>query len=334
MKVNMMNDLIDELKHYIKQTVGISVSVPLYKDALKLPFVLRDYFEFYSTKIMDHVVILMVPKTADEFTPSEIGKHIGRVREAVGRSGVVFMDRSISLQKRNRLIMNKVPFIVPGNQMYLPELMIDLREHFKAASLLEFKKMLPSSQAVVLYIINNPLKNPVTPSAFAALLGYTKTTMTKVIKELLALEIITVAKDGRCKLIGFDTDPEKTWNKSLPYFGSPVYLTISIKKLPKGIKAFLSGESALSDNSMLGAPLKKVYAIGKNEFTKHEKTIMSDQQLWADEGNIKLQVWQYEPALLTDNKVVDKFSLYLSLRHNEDDRVQISLDEMIGEINW
>ena len=47
-----------------------------------------------------------------------------------------------------------------------------------------------------------------------------------------------------------------------------------------------------------------------------------------------IEVWKYDPALLSETGVVDKLSLYLLLKDYEDERVQIELDNMIKDIAW
>jgi len=44
------------------------------------------------------------------------------------KDDVVYVRTRMTAFNRKRLIEQKVPFIVPGNQMYLPTLAIDLRE--------------------------------------------------------------------------------------------------------------------------------------------------------------------------------------------------------------
>lgn len=43
-------------------------------------------------------------------------------------------------------------FIVPGKQLYLPSLLVDLREHFKNKKTAA-KGLLPSAQAILIYRI-------------------------------------------------------------------------------------------------------------------------------------------------------------------------------------
>ena len=51
-------------------------------------------------------------------------------------------------------------------------------------------------------------------------------------------------------------------------------------------------------------------------------------------GDFKLEVWHYDPLLLSDTNEVDKLSLYLSTHHEDDPRVQIALRNLIDEMKW
>jgi len=51
--------------------------------------------------------------------------------QARQQADLIYVRAQVTAYNRKRLIEQKVPFIVPGNQMYLPMLAIDLREHFR-----------------------------------------------------------------------------------------------------------------------------------------------------------------------------------------------------------
>ena len=51
-------------------------------------------------------------------------------------------------------------------------------------------------------------------------------------------------------------------------------------------------------------------------------------------GENEIQVWKYNPKMLSTEGVVDKLSLYLSLKDNEDERIQIELERLINEMPW
>lgn len=58
--------------------------------------------------------------------------------------------------------------------------------------------------------------------------------------------------------------------------------------------------------------------------------IVTDKQF----GENEIQVWKYNPKMLSTEGVVDKLSLYLSLKDNEDERIQIELERLINEMPW
>jgi hypothetical protein len=51
-----------------------------------------------------------------------------------------------------------------------------------------------------------------------------------------------------------------------------------------------------------------------------------DRQEYRDFGGKILEVWKYDPFLLSDSDYVDDISLVLSLRDDIDERVQKELD--------
>jgi hypothetical protein len=51
-------------------------------------------------------------------------------------------------------------------------------------------------------------------------------------------------------------------------------------------------------------------------------------------GAQEWQLWSYSPALMPDATTVDSLSLTLSLQENADDRIQLALDELKGQLPW
>ncbi|MBZ4312551.1 hypothetical protein LAN17_23580, partial [Mycobacterium tuberculosis] len=51
---------------------------------------------------------------------------------------------------------------------------------------------------------------------------------------------------------------------------------------------------------------------------------------WAyDDHRIELQTWAYDPQVLSDNEIADRLSLYLSVRHDVDERVAQAADQLL-----
>jgi hypothetical protein len=51
-------------------------------------------------------------------------------------------------------------------------------------------------------------------------------------------------------------------------------------------------------------------------------------------GDIKVEVWKYSPALLSEDEWADRLSLYLCMKDSEDERIQMECDTLIEEMEW
>ena len=95
----------------------------------------------------------------------------------------------------------------------------------------------------------------------------------------------------------------------------------------------LAGESDLSEKSILASPQQKIFAIGKDAFRKLK---LEGQLKGLDKkyGDEKIEVWHYDPQLLSKIKQVDSLSLFLSMQSDYDERVVSELNELIKNIQW
>lgn len=51
-------------------------------------------------------------------------------------------------------------------------------------------------------------------------------------------------------------------------------------------------------------------------------------------GGFEIELWKYAPAQFAKERIVDRLSLYLSLKDNTDERVQSALDALMGGMVW
>jgi hypothetical protein len=63
---------------------------------------------------------------------------------------VVYVTGTLASYERKRLIEHKVAFLVPGNQLYLPDLGIDLREYFRRPPAAADTALSPATQAMLI----------------------------------------------------------------------------------------------------------------------------------------------------------------------------------------
>jgi hypothetical protein len=187
-----MEPLRRDFERYLNETLGLAVKTQTWERENSLPFFLRDMYAFFQVSILNTLCVVMAPRAEAELTPAAVRKHMLQVQKKCGHA-VLYASRIISTYNRKRLIEHKVPFVVPGNQMYLPPLGIDLREHFKPPRNAR-PKWSPSAQAAFLFALGHVQEQGLTPKEMAARLGYTPMSMTRAFDELEAAEVGRIAR--------------------------------------------------------------------------------------------------------------------------------------------
>jgi len=233
----------------------------------------------------------------------------------------------LSSYDRKRLVGQRVPFIVPGNQLYLPDLGIDLREYFRQCRETADKSLSPATQALLISALLKPWKAEVHPAELGERLSYTTMTLSRAVKELEHAGLASVVDVGRERRLRFDDNAQAIWRRALPMLRDPVKK--SVWAMPDSTvqkQARLAGESALAHATLLAEPVHPVYAISSEQWKRAQQLGM--RALPSPEpGACLWQIWRYDPNICPVAGSVDPLSLILSLRNERDERVQQALSE-------
>ena len=326
------------MAQHIERVLGVrvepSANAPLLND---LPTFLTGTYDFTPFMLLERRCLAAVPRDARSLSPAAIRKHFDVV---AGRSDAlcIYVAVDCGATMRARLIEQRVPFIIPGNQLYVPQLAMDLREHFVRRDMAKPEQLGPAAQATLLHVLLEPELTRTTPQELAKRLHYTPMTMTRVANELEAAGIADVERIGRNRCLSFDADKKSLWNRALPMLTSPVSHTdwVFLPKVgPDMSKLRLAGETALAASTDLGAPsttCRATSAEGWRELKKYGVAAVP----YAEMANTALQIWRYDPAALSTTGAVDLLSLYLSLRDRQsDDRIALALDDLMETLpSW
>lgn len=319
------------LVNYVRDVLGIQVTIRPWKDQSRLPFFLSAIYSFHEMVVLEHRCLLMLTKKGEEITPATVCKHQEQLQK-IWTGPCVYVPHEISAYNRKRLMEHQVSFIVPGSQLYLPDLGMDLREHYRKLRHNPTKPFSPATQAVVIHALMHGTQEHFTPSAIAKTLGYTMMTMTRAFDELEAANIGMMQRKGKERWWQFEGNKRELWDLAKPLMRSPVKKhTWVMHEAP----AATAGISALAGYSMLNPPTRPVYAIGIEQWKKWRRDGVVELPS-ADEASFDLEIWNYNPDLFLSAKqhIVDPFSLYLSLAENSNERVEAALIEMMEKITW
>jgi hypothetical protein len=321
-----------QIARYVEEALAVAVRPEIWQPARRLPVFLRDDYAFYEVEFLGTPCLLMADKT-DERSAVTIRKHIQQVELKWGDRPIVYVCEQITSAHRRRLIEQKIPFVVPGNQMYLPMLGIDLREHFRHVHT-EVTQLAPATQAALLLLLNAPNQQSYDTQELATRLDCSRMTASRCLKELAATDLNLVRVDGRKGVLEFDGDRRELWQRALPLFADPVKHRKRLHARASDAPWLTAGLTALAHYSMLAAPPAPVVATTTTQWKQLQQQFDWERAAAGDPDALEVELWSYEPKLLATGDVVDRLSLYLSLKDDDDERVQGSLEEMMEGIQW
>ncbi len=331
-----MPTLATAVVRYLQEVLGIQASgVKPWARVNELPYFLRDAFQFSELELLGQPVVLAIGRADAAQSLREVRTWLDKVK-ALADQPTVYVTDALASYDRRRLIEQKVPFIVPGNQLYLPDLGLDLREYFRRRAPATEGALSPSAQAVLITaLLRQPWQPDWQPSRVAAELGYTPMTLSRAVKELTAAGLCAAHTVGRSRWLRMELSPKQIWERAKPALRTPVRRSVWVAA--QGAAAHwpsrLAGLSALARYSMLTEPKWPVYALTVADWkaaTDAGVRELPEPQAGAQEW----QLWNYSPALMPDATTVDPLSLTLSLQENADDRIQLALDELKGRFPW
>lgn len=333
-----MHQLAHQAVRYLHD-LGLPATELKRRHGRALPYHIADAFDLVELDIAGQPVVLAIDEEAKR-SPAEAEQLMRKLGEVI-ESTAVYVIGSLNSYDRKRLIERRVPFLVPGNQLYLPGLGMDLREHFRKPT--ERRQLSPSAQAVLIVILQHPnWTTELTAAEIAAKLDYTPMTASRAARELAAAGLAELHKSPSGQHITLINPPSDTWKRALPLLRSPVQRVVYAKMFafqppPTGLGDVVrAGMSALARNTMLAQEGPDVFACSRDSWKgwKNRVQVLPHPDNDADE----VQIWSYPPTLKKDaaqattTAEVDPLSLYLSLRNIEDPRVQSALDELMEQV--
>ena len=324
------NSFAASLERYLGETLHDRVHLKAFEGEKNLPAFLKHGYRLFEARIVGRRCVVLAARH-NVATPSDIAKHVQLVRSAVDAI-VVFAAPSVTAYYRSRLIGQGVGFIVPGNQLYIPELATDLREHFRAVKSRHSEGLSPAAQAVLFHHLLH-LDAHSTPSTIAKRLRYSPMSVGRAFDDLVALNLAKTERRGKGKYLTFNADGWKLLKSARTLLRSPVRSVKHVRNLPSAAKLKRAGETALSELTDLSRPKTNTYAVAASDWQAVEKAF---DIVEVDEGDsdIAVETWTYDPVGLSDAPVVDPLSLYAQFSNHRDERVSMAAEKLLERLTW
>ncbi|MGC5702816.1 hypothetical protein J4P02_21665 [Pseudomonas sp. NFXW11] len=336
-ELHRVEQYLPGLASYIETVLGDIPSFSAWEQTSSLPYYLNNTYCLLQMTLLGQTCLVLMENPQRSVSLPDVKKHMDTLRKLT-QMPMLFVTATLASYERKRLIEKGIQFIVPGNQLFIPELGLDLREYFRARQeTVEF--ISPATQAMLIHLLMNDWKHSLQLSQ--ATLGqhftYSKMTISRAVKELKGLGLIALGAD-RQQQIEIRTSARQLWQNARKHMRSPLKKSLWLNAVPllDGNPLLLAGESALAQQTLLSEPRLPVYACSSETLSAlllQASDFLSE--VAAEDAACELQIWTYDPCVYASVvPYVDPFSLILSLQDSKDERIQIGLSQLEGDLKW
>ena len=316
------------MKDYLEKTLRQKVSIKANNslcDKLPLAFKGRYYFFDIETNGMHWIAI----KPKSDAGLVTLRKDRAKVQAAAGLNCAIFMD-STTCYIKEKMIEEGIPFVLADKQVYLPFIGFLLTSSGER-DITPVQLISYLTQKLILTAIYEKW-DKVTVSEAAVRLGVTKTSVTRCFDEIEYLSIDILDAKGKSRAITVSADIKQLWEKMRLVLRNPVITRYELREdIVLDKKA---GMTALCEYSLLADNDYPTYAITKKEITETGIKNMKKVRRGEEIGCVVLELGYFID--FGNKKTEDPLSVALSLSDEEkqDERVGISIDEMLEEYVW
>ena len=266
-------------------------------------------FKMMQFDFNGQVMLLLVAKGEMDYTNVQRRKISERI-ESIKHIPAVFYFDNLLTYERDRLVEQGVYFIVADKFAFVPTLIIN-----RLSTKSEIKELFyPSTQYILLYHLQIESLDGLSLKELEDKVPYKYKTIAKSIKQLEALGLVSLEGSRNKKLV-FELSGKELWDKASTNLIDPIKsIEYTSDVFPEGD---IGGISALSHYSML-APEDVPTRVLTAEWVREHK--YSIPELHSFEDTQRIEIWKYPPS--GTSGYVDKLSLFLTLKDDNDPRVE------------
>ena len=340
---NLYDIMKERLVSYLRKVVGFEILILQPKASVigKLPLYLRDEYKWHEVILENRPCLFAMIDNENHAGINQIGKQFQKVKEITGMPVVAVFD-SLEAYNRKRLIEKKIAFIVPDKQLYIPELIIDLREYSFTIKKKKDTLSPMAQQILLLFLLDSHNKLEIQELAFKKLAELLKTNpmgITRAVESLKNQELIEIIGDKE-RTLHFAAERDELWMmaKEQDILINPVLKKVFIDELPQNTQFLRCFDNALTEYTDMNPARQEYYAIEKKMYyaLKKANKLFNENKY---EGKYCIEVWKYDPTtiitlLFKNTKVVDPLSLFLCYLNTEDERIEMAMEQIEKEFIW
>ena len=287
-------------------------------------------FDFFDGLFRGEELLFVKPKSINP-TPRKCALVSERLMQLFGLP-VVFILAPGPGYERQRLLEKDVYFIMSDKYANLP--MLVAMEKVTGRKIPE--RLTPVAQYILLYHLEIENIDGKSTKAIASLMPYSYESVSIGLTCLSDVGLCEkVAIDARSKAIRFNSAGKLLWNEAGKYLIDPVEKKIFCDGLNSEKEFPVCGINAMAHYSMLNKDPEKWIMMTGGEYRQSmgEGSIVNPNEF---DGDIIIEIWKYPSVRRKDTAVewVDPLSLVLSLKKDDDPRVEEETEHIINNFKW
>lgn len=312
------------LEKTLRQNIVIEENTELYD---KLPLAYKGRYTILKVETNGMPWIAISPKT--DVGLVTLRKDRIKIEKMAGLNCAVFLNNT-TFYIKEKMMEEGIPFVLLGKQVYLPFIGYLLsNENERDIAPVHLISYL--TQKLIFVAMYERWVN-VTVSDAAVKLGVTKMSISRCFDELEYMSVDILGMKGKSRVIIVPNDIKQLWEQLQPILRNPVIARYELQEdIHLDKKA---GISALSEMSLLTDNEYPTYAVTKKELAetgiKCRKHVRTGEEI----GCVVLELGYFID--FDGKELEDPLSVALSLTEKEkqEERINISVNEMLKEYVW
>lgn len=315
----------------LENNYGINITIREIK-ITGLPLYMTSGRTFYEAHFNDSLFYIVQVDSIDRFGVIAFEKQLIKYQE-ITNIDVAYSFSELTKTQRDALVKRNIPFVCGDDQFYMPFLGVMLSNQFKRKIEFNSSKMMPSTQALFLYLLFKCKDKKVMKKQAAEDLGLTRTSITRASEQLSSMNLLGQDVNGKESLIYLVSYGRDSFDLARTYLINPVQKRLFVEIPMNSFNWPLSGVSALGKTSMINSPEVPCFAIDKNSVEAN--SLISIDVGWDIEKScMEVELWKYNPVLFQKDGLVDPISLIMSLQNIEDERIEEAALQYLENFEW
>ena len=312
------------LEKTLRQNVIMTENKEVYK---KLPLAYRGRYDIFTVETNGVLWMAIHPK--DDIGLVVLRRDRAVVEKITGLNCAVFLDRT-TFYIKEKMIEEGIPFVIDRKQVFLPFIGYLLsKENERELAPVHLISFL--TQKMLLMAIYERW-NEVKVSGAAKRMGVSTKSASRCFDELEYLNIDVLGMKGKSRVINIPNDRKQLWQQIEHMLRNPVIRRFILRKDMKLEKK--AGISALCEYSLLSDNAYLTYAVTKKELKASGVTEEKQVSELEEIGCAVLELGYFID--FSGKGLQDPLSVVLSLtgEEQEEERIDISINEMLEEYVW